>query len=197
MILSMNMKNPELSNKLQQVAPELLYYGNKFLEMPSRKVQSSEFGSIELIEISQKMTNLLKKTRTEIKLGAGLASAQIGEERSIIICYFKGEHEPRIIINPEITYSSEKRSKYTETCLSTKVLFGGEMIRPAFIRAKGFNLYGDEVSFDFSDENKVENLFNSRVFQHEYDHTLGILVKSEIPIIDFNQIISYKLEILD
>lgn len=74
---------------------------------------------------------------------------------------------PRAFINPEVVWTSEKKSIYDEGCLSIPNLYG-EVIRPAQVCVKFQDEKGNthEEEFDGLDSHCV---------QHEIDHLNGVL----------------------
>ncbi len=53
--------------------------------------------------------------------GIGLAAIQVGVAKRVVtmdLAKKEGEKEPRVFINPEISWSSEETSTYEEGCLS-------------------------------------------------------------------------------
>ncbi len=102
--------------------------------------------------------------------GIGLAAVQIGIlKRMIVIDISKDDKKknPLFLINPEITFRSNKTSTYEEGCLSLPGHFA-EVERPA------------ECHLNFVDYNgKKKNLkadgLLATCIQHEVDHLNGIL----------------------
>ena len=99
--------------------------------------------------------------------GVGLAAPQVGIQKRMFV-YDLGEGAgPQVLINPTI---SEARGEWTfeEGCLSVPGLHW-EIVRPKEVHVTGYDLDGNEVSFD-ADE------YAARVFQHELDHLDGVLL---------------------
>ena len=102
--------------------------------------------------------------------GIGLAAVQIGVlKRLIVIDISKDDKKknPLFLINPEITFRSNKTSTYEEGCLSLPGHFA-EVARPA------------ECHLNFVDYNgKKKNLkaggLLATCIQHEVDHLNGVL----------------------
>ncbi|SFS21486.1 peptide deformylase [Yoonia litorea] len=103
--------------------------------------------------------------------GIGLAAPQIGiTERLLVMDCVKDEEatpEPMVLINPEITWSSEALNVYEEGCLSIPEQYA-EVERPA------------EVEVQWTDEKgkqrreRFDGLWATCV-QHEIDHLNGKL----------------------
>lgn len=102
--------------------------------------------------------------------GVGLAAPQIGVMRRMIVMdCMKAPDEPRpiVLINPEITWSSEDTNVYEEGCLSIPDQFA-EVTRPATVRARWQDLSGTPQEEEFT------GLWATCV-QHEIDHLNGKL----------------------
>lgn len=103
--------------------------------------------------------------------GVGLAGPQIGVMKRIITmdCTKDAEAEPQpmVLVNPEITWSSEEGSTYEEGCLSIPDQYA-EVERPARVRVRWTDLEGQEREQEF------EGLWATCV-QHEIDHLDGKL----------------------
>lgn len=97
----------------------------------------------------------------------GLAAPQVGILERMLVCDARDGFGPRVLINPIITASSERTSKYQEGCLSIPDVYA-DVVRPA------------EVSLTFTDERgepreMTIDGFLSTVIQHEIDHLDGKL----------------------
>jgi peptide deformylase len=115
--------------------------------------------------------------------GIGLAAIQVGvAERLLVIDLQRPEgevtedtdpkdivyvREPRVFINPEITWESEEFAVYNEGCLSVPELYG-DVDRPARIRATWLDENGK-----LHDE-EIDGLL-ATCLQHEMDHLNGVL----------------------
>jgi peptide deformylase len=110
------------------------------------------------------------------EVGVALAAAQINDLRRVVIIRGnfdnKKNREFQVFINPEITkYEGEIEEDY-EGCLSIKDIYGF-VPRHTKVRVKALNQDGQEVRV------KAEG-FLARVFQHEIDHTNGIVFVDHI-----------------
>src|SRR5215467_1682847 len=102
--------------------------------------------------------------------GIGLAAIQVGVLKRVVtmdIAKREGETEPRVFINPEITWSSDDPSVYEEGCLSIPDVHE-DVERPAKVRFKYLDLDGK------AHEVEAEGLFATCI-QHEVDHLNGVL----------------------
>ena len=103
--------------------------------------------------------------------GIGLAAPQVGVmERLIVLDCVKDEGatpRPVVMLNPEVTAFSDKKSVYEEGCLSIPDQFA-DVTRPAEIEVRWMGLDGKEYSEGFG------GLWATCV-QHEIDHLDGKL----------------------
>jgi peptide deformylase len=97
--------------------------------------------------------------------GVGLAAPQVGVQQRFFV--FDYDDRPGVIINPVIV-ESRGEAEFTEGCLSVPGLHW-EIVRPAEIHVKGYDLDGHELDLQLDD-------YAARVFQHEIDHLEGILL---------------------
>lgn len=110
------------------------------------------------------------------EVGVALAAVQINDLRRVVVIRHnfdnKQDREFQVFINPQITkYEGEVEEDY-EGCLSVKDIYG-KVPRNTKVRIKALNLEGQEVRI------KVEG-FLARVFQHEIDHTNGLVFVDHI-----------------
>jgi peptide deformylase len=105
--------------------------------------------------------------------GVGLAAPQVDIPLRLIVVEFGDEEDETIppklytLANPEITRHSRETVVGTEGCLSIPNLIG-DVERFESITVKGLNRQGQPVKL------KASNWL-ARIFQHEIDHTNGIL----------------------
>jgi peptide deformylase len=102
--------------------------------------------------------------------GIGLAAIQVGEPARVVVMDLSKKddaHEPRVFINPEVTWASDEKSTHEEGCLSIPEYYE-EVERPLTVRVKYLDLDGK------SHEIEASGLF-ATCLQHEIDHTNGIL----------------------
>jgi len=102
--------------------------------------------------------------------GIGLAAIQVGVPARMVVMDLskrEAESEPKVFINPEITWSSEETSKYEEGCLSIPEVHE-DVERPARVKVKYFDLDGN------LHEETADGLFATCI-QHEVDHLHGVL----------------------
>jgi peptide deformylase len=115
--------------------------------------------------------------------GVGLAAPQVNiSEQLIVVEYSEDDDEDEdegaeekpekpkklyVMINPEITKTSEEKVLGVEGCLSIPGI-QGEVERFETIQVKGLNRYGKPQKL------KVHG-WMARIFQHEIDHLNGVL----------------------
>lgn len=103
--------------------------------------------------------------------GIGLAAPQVGVmQRLFVMDCVKGQDEaakPMVLINPEVTWTSEDRSTYEEGCLSIPEQFA-EVTRPARVRMAWTGLDNQRHEEEFDD-------LWATCAQHEFDHLNGKL----------------------
>jgi peptide deformylase len=101
--------------------------------------------------------------------GIGLAAPQVGVTKRLLVmdCIKDGPPEPMVLINPEVTWTSEDLSVYEEGCLSIPDQYA-EVKRPAEVQVRWTDLDGKPQDRQFS------GLWATCV-QHEIDHLDGRL----------------------
>ncbi len=103
--------------------------------------------------------------------GVGLAGPQVGLMSRILVmdCVKDPEAEPRplVLLNPEITWSSDDLNTYEEGCLSIPEQYA-EVTRPAEVKVRWMDLDGA------TQEEQFAGLWATCV-QHEIDHLDGKL----------------------
>jgi peptide deformylase len=102
--------------------------------------------------------------------GIGLAAVQIGVPKRVIVMDLGGKNgprEPRVYINPRISWASEELATFEEGCLSVPDIWE-DVARPARIRAEYLDRDG------VRQELEAEGLL-ATCLQHEMDHLEGVL----------------------
>ena len=99
--------------------------------------------------------------------GLAVAAPQVGVLKRLFVYQMPEDEQPRVIVNPVISEASGEWT-YEEGCLSVPGL-SWEIVRPKEVHLTGFDLDGNEVSFE-ADE------LLARMFQHELDHLDGVLL---------------------
>lgn len=141
--------------------------GEKVLRLKAQKVKNIK--SEEIQKILSNMLTILKKSS-----GVGLAAPQISISKQIMIISSKPNTrypnapymEDLVLINPKIIKTSNGKNKDWEGCLSI----------PG-IRAKVPRYNKIEVKYKTINDEKKTIIFKdfvARIFQHEYDHLIGL-----------------------
>lgn len=141
---------------------EILIIPDKQLRLVSRKVETVDEGIRRLVED-------MFETMYDAP-GIGLAAIQIGEPLRVVtmdLAKKDDEKEPRVFINPEITWSSEEKNVHEEGCLSIPEYYE-EVERPAQVKVKYLDLDGK------AHEAIADGLL-ATCLQHEIDHLNGVL----------------------
>jgi peptide deformylase len=116
--------------------------------------------------------------------GIGLAAIQVGVPSRVVVMDLskrETEAEPKVLINPEITWWSEEKSPYEEGCLSIPEVHE-DVERPARVKVKYLDLDGT------AHEEDAEGLFATCI-QHEVDHLNGVLFIDHISRLKRDRII--------
>lgn len=145
---------------------EIVKYPNKILEKACKQVA---------FPLSKEDQDLIKEMwKTAEGRGVGLAAPQVGSNKKICIInmkefedFEKPERQNILMINPKVTFYSQKENSMIEGCLS----FSGQyylISRPA------------NIVVEYHDENGNKKILKakkwlSRVIQHETDHLQGLL----------------------
>ena len=107
----------------------------------------------------------------EHELGAALAAVQVGQLQRVII--IRNDFDNReddsfaVFINPEIVKAEGTPAEDMEGCLSVKSIYG-KVARYPKVKVKALNLKGEQIRITATG-------FLARVFQHEIDHTKGLV----------------------
>src|SRR5689334_13285144 len=102
--------------------------------------------------------------------GIGLAAIQVGEPRRIVtmdLAKKDDPKEPRVFINPELTWQSEEKHTREEGCLSIPEFYE-EVERPAQVKIRYLDLDGKQHEIE------ADGLLATCI-QHEIDHLNGVL----------------------
>lgn len=157
---------------------EILHYPHKLLSRKAKRVD----------KIDDKIRNIAANM-IEVMVandGVGLSGNQVGLLKRIIVVIHN--EEPKVMINPEIVFSSTEKEGIREGCLS----FPNEYYtveRPKEITVKYRNLSGHSILETHTD-------LTARIILHEIDHLDGIVftdiaLDTGLPN-ETGEIISYK-----
>ena len=102
--------------------------------------------------------------------GIGLAAIQVGEPKRVItldLAKKDEEKDPRVVINPELVWTSDEKSAHEEGCLSIPEFYE-EVERPKAIKVKFLDLDGKPQELEATG-------LLATCLQHEIDHLNGVL----------------------
>jgi peptide deformylase len=103
--------------------------------------------------------------------GIGLAAIQIGVPKRLVVIDLakppEEERKPIVLVNPEITWTSDEKRTYEEGCLSIPEYYE-EVERPDRVRYRYRRLDGETV------EAEADGVM-ATCLQHEIDHLNGVL----------------------
>lgn len=136
--------------------------------------------STRIRQVDQNVTKLAKEMAEATldwedhrrhEFGAALAAVQIGRPYRVVIIRRDFENKQKrefdVYINPEITKTEGEPVEELEGCLSVKDVYGTVPRYPK-VKIKALNPEGQEVRLTATG-------FLARVFQHEIDHTNGLV----------------------
>jgi len=145
------------------------------LRQRSKKVGYIDDAVRDLVE-EMKAATLDWEDNREHEVGVALAAVQIADCRRVVIIRDnfddKKNRNFQVFINPEITKYEGAIEEDYEGCLSVVDIYG-KVPRHTKVRIKALNLAGEVVRV------KAEG-FLARVFQHEIDHTNGLVFVDHI-----------------
>ena len=150
-------------NILDNVKGELIPYDDPILTSPQEDWKFDEYPQEEAAKLGLLLIESSKKLG-----GAGLSANQIGLPYKVF-CLTPEESfglPNMAMFNMEIEESSEDVTTMTEGCLSRPNLWL-MVTRPRVVKVKYQTFTGEEVRTTL-------NGYLARVFQHEYDHMLGV-----------------------
>lgn len=151
--------DPEQIARSQAALAEVIKFGDPVLRSTASKVE--EFGDGLKGEV-ERMTRIVLDAP-----GSGLAATQLGILRRLFVYRPDQSDEVKVIVNPEIEWSSEETEVGLEGCLSIPDV-ALEVERPNAIRMRAQNEHGEEILIE-------EEGWTARVLQHEADHLDGVL----------------------
>jgi peptide deformylase len=112
----------------------------------------------------------------EHEFGAALAAVQIAQLHRLVVIRNdfdnKEDKSFSVFVNPEIAKSEGEPTEELEGCLSVKDIYGSVSRYPK-VKVKALNLDGQPVRITATG-------FLARVFQHEIDHTNGIVFTDRV-----------------
>lgn len=150
------------------------------LPHPNLRTRSKRIGLVDknVQEVIKKMVaaTLDWEDSREHEVGVALAAIQIDQPLRIVIIRNNFDNKKdrtfKVFINPEITKKEGELVEDYEGCLSIADVYG-KIPRYSKVRVKAYDLNGQEIRI------KAEG-FLARTFQHEIDHTNGIVIIDHI-----------------
>lgn len=143
---------------------------NKHLRQRSQKVGIITEDTLKLIDAMEQATLDWEDSRDH-EVGVALAAVQIDTHLRVVVIRSdfddKKNRDFEVFINPEITKYEGKPEVDYEGCLSIKDVYG-RIARYPKVRVKALSIDGREIRV-------TAEGFLARVFQHEIDHTNGIV----------------------
>ncbi len=141
----------------------------------SKRVAFVDDSIKELIHDMEQATLDWEDSR-EHEVGVALAAVQIDEHKRVVIIRSdfndKNNRDFEVFINPEIVKYEGKIEEDFEGCLSVKDIYG-KVPRHTKVKIRAKNVFGNDVRI-------TAEGFLARVFQHEIDHTNGMLFVDRI-----------------
>ncbi|HSX48410.1 MAG TPA: peptide deformylase [Candidatus Nanoarchaeia archaeon] len=154
---------------------DIITLPNPLLRQKSKRISHVD-GEIKQLAADMVSATLDWEATREHEVGAALAAVQIGKNYRLIVIRNDLENKAdtsfSVFINPEVVKVEGKIEEELEGCLSVASIYGS-VPRHSKVKIKALNLDGKEVRLT------VEG-FMARVFQHEVDHTNGIVFVDHI-----------------
>lgn len=145
---------------------DLLPTSDPRLRKPSEDISLQELKSIETQKFIDDMIETMLAQKNAESNPVGLAAVQVGVNKRIIVVDHKGKN-PRVFVNARMSGLSPAEVDSPEGCYSVTGTWG-MLRRHKKGNVKALDREGNKVSFKVSG-------FEAIVFQHEIDHTDGIL----------------------
>ncbi|XP_073049455.1 peptide deformylase 1B, chloroplastic [Primulina eburnea] len=141
---------------------KIVKYPEPFLRVKNKRIKTFDEN---LKKIVDEMFDIMYRTD-----GIGLSAPQVGINIQLMVFNTvgeRGEGEEIVLVNPRITRYSKKIVPYNEGCLSFPGIHA-DVERPDSLKVEAQDITGAEFELNLTG-------LPARVFQHEYDHLLGIL----------------------
>jgi peptide deformylase len=174
---------------------DIIALPNPHLRQKSKRVGMITDEIKDIVDAMEKATIDWDQSRDH-EVGVALAAVQIDKLYKIVIVRNnyddKNDHTFTIFINPEITKTEGEPIEDFEGCLSVKNVYG-KVPRFPKVKVKALDINGKAFRV-------TADGFLARIFQHEIDHTNGILFIDHIkdnPEAFFQLADDGKLEPLD
>ena len=140
--------------------------GHPVLRQKARAIEPKELKTMPLQRFIDDMLDTMQEYA-----GVGLAAPQVHESVRVFVAHLdpdgRGQGDPMVVINPEITVVGSNKVLGWEGCLSIPDI-RGRVPRAAEIKVNALDRHGKRIEINAKD-------FPARVIQHETDHLDGIL----------------------
>ncbi len=133
-------------------------YTDPILSIPCKWVENFDDPSLEILV--NEMINTMQQYN-----GVGLASTQVGDNRSVCILHVEDRTKIMVLVNPRVLRHTKEKSRQVEGCLSTPGI-SIPIKRYKGVEVEAQNLLGEKVQYRFTD-------YDCRIFLHEWDHLQG------------------------
>ncbi|KAL6007023.1 Peptide deformylase 1B, chloroplastic [Asimina triloba] len=141
---------------------KIVEYPNPILRARNKRIVAFDENLKKLVK---EMFDVMYKTD-----GIGLSAPQVGLNVRLLVFNPAGERgvgEELVLINPKVHRFSKKIVLFNEGCLSFPGIYA-DVERPESVKVDAQDITGATFSVNFSG-------LPARVFQHEFDHLLGVL----------------------
>jgi peptide deformylase len=139
------------------------------IQLPDPKLRLKSAPVTEIDEETRRLIADMFETMYDAP-GVGLAAIQVGVPKRLVtvdVAPKEAEREPRVFINPEITWASEEKNVHEEGCLSIPEYYE-EVERPERVRVRFLDETGE------AREIEADGML-ATCLQHEIDHLDGVL----------------------
>ncbi|CAO2170748.1 unnamed protein product [Urochloa humidicola] len=141
---------------------QVVKYPDPILRARNKRINSFD---ANLRTLADEMFDVMYKTD-----GIGLSAPQVGVNVQLMVfnpAGVKGEGEEIVLVNPVVYKSAKRLLPFEEGCLSFPGIYANVM-RPESVKIEAQDITGAKIKVKLSG-------LPARVFQHEFDHLLGIL----------------------
>ncbi len=157
--------DPEVLRRREAALQHVRQYGDPILKTRSAEVTHFDAALEKQIE---RMTPIMDDS-----LGTGLAAPQVGVLQRMFVYRLGGEGALKVMVNPEIEWSSRETEVMEEGCLSLSGVHV-DVERPFAIKGRAQDATGKEFEFEYEE-------LEARIIQHELDHLDGVLILDRCP----------------
>ncbi|CAO2191185.1 unnamed protein product [Urochloa humidicola] len=141
---------------------QVVKYPDPILRARNKRINTFD---ANLRTLADEMFDVMYKTD-----GIGLSAPQVGVNVQLMVfnpAGVKGEGEEIVLVNPVVYKSAKRLLPFEEGCLSFPGIYANVM-RPESVKIEAQDVTGAKIKVKLSG-------LPARVFQHEFDHLLGIL----------------------